>query len=88
MALLENIAFQIRDSAARAPVERSRGDCLACWFMRLLVVAFIIYGLLCLILGAFALWHFLPDAQAVLDFVAPTAAQSRGMGWVALSEGR
>ncbi|WP_313352795.1 hypothetical protein [Paracoccus sp. (in: a-proteobacteria)] len=27
------------------------------------------------------------DGQAVLDFVAPTAAQARDTGWVALSEG-
>ena len=33
------------------------------------------------------LWLGSLDRQALLDLVAPTAAQARDAGWVALSEG-
>lgn len=40
--------------------------------------------------AVFAAWLLLRDIdwRAVIDFVAPTAAQARDAGWVALSEVR
>ncbi len=85
MALAENLTFQISDAARRMPVRRSWGDCIACWLVRCLFAA----GVLFWLIGAsIVLWPYLPSAQAVIDFVAPTAAQARDAGWVALSEGR
>lgn len=82
MGLAERIAFVDDEFAARKDA-RSVSACLACWFVRSLFAAGLIFWL---ILAPVALWHFLPDMQSVLDFLSPTAAQARG-GWVALAEG-
>lgn len=84
MVALPNLDFQLRDFAARVPQKRSRADCMACWFVRMLFVAWLAFWLT---IGGVIGWHHLPEAGAVLDFLAPTAAQTRDAGWVALSEG-
>ncbi|AZV00375.1 hypothetical protein pthi1_p10 [Paracoccus phage vB_PthS_Pthi1] len=84
MAAIDNIGFQIRDFARRVPQKRSRSACAACWFVRGLFVAGLVFWL---ILAAFALWSYLPEAGTVLDYLSPTAVQARDAGWVALSEG-
>ena len=44
---------------------------------------------LLMIIGPIMSWLVMSviDWQAVLDFIAPTAAQARNAGWVAISEG-
>ncbi|QFG38325.1 hypothetical protein BDE18_0388 [Paracoccus pantotrophus] len=84
MAAIANIDFQLRDFARRVPAERDRRTCAACWFVRSLFIAGIVFWL---ILAGFVLWSSLPDVGAILDFLSPTAAQSLDAGWVALSEG-
>ncbi len=83
MAALANINFQIRDFARRLPAER-RSPCAACWFVRSLFIAGLVFWLI--LIGA-VLCSYLPEASTVLDFLSPTAAQSLDAGWVALSEG-
>lgn len=84
MALAERIAFLDDEYAARKS-SRSVSACLVCWFVRCMFLAGVLFWL---ILGAYGLLALLPDAQAVLDTLSPTAAQARDAGWVALSEGR
>lgn len=84
MAAIDNIDFQLRDFARRAPAARDRRACAACWFVRGLFVAGVVFWL---ILAGFALWSCLPEAGTVLDYLSPTAVQARDTGWVALSEG-
>lgn len=84
MAAVANLTFQLGDFARRVPQERNRGACAACWFVRGLFVAGVVFWL---ILAGFALWSCLPEAGTVLDYLSPTAVQARDTGWVALSEG-
>ncbi|MDQ7775283.1 MAG: hypothetical protein Q4615_04870 [Paracoccus aminovorans] len=85
MVALSNLDFQLHDFAARAPQKRSRADCMACWFVRMLFVAWLAFWLT---VGGVVAWNYLPGRGAVLDFLSPTAAQARDSGWAALSEGR
>ena len=43
-----------------------------------------------LIVAGLGLWLLVRsvDQSALLDFMAPTAAQARDLGWLALTEGR
>lgn len=84
MVAIANLEFQAGDFGRRVPRDRSASDCFACWFVRGLFVAFLVFWL---ILIAFALWHYLPDRDTVQGFLSPTAAQARDGGWIALSEG-
>ncbi|MFC3569174.1 hypothetical protein [Paracoccus simplex] len=84
MAAIDNIDFQLRDFARRAPAVQDRRACAACWFVRALFAAGLLFWL---VVAGWMLWDYLPDTGAVLDFLAPTAAQAREAGWVALSEG-
>lgn len=84
MAAVANLTFQLGHLARRAPAARDRRACAACWFVRSLFVAGLVFWL---ILAGFALWSYLPEAGTVLDYLSPTAVQARDGGWVALSEG-
>ncbi|QFG35299.1 hypothetical protein BDE18_3352 [Paracoccus pantotrophus] len=84
MAALANTDFQLRDFARRVPAERDQRACAACWFVRILFIAGIVFWL---ILAGFAIWSYLPAAGTVLDYLSPTAVQARDAGWAALSEG-
>jgi len=53
------------------------------------VGVFLWLGIVALVLAGFALGLLIGriDASAALDFLAPTAAQARDAGWVAIAEG-
>lgn len=63
---------------------RLRTSCAACWTARLLLAGFVLFWIVVI---AGALWSALPDRTAVIDLIAPTAAQARETGWVAIMEG-
>lgn len=63
---------------------RRRKSCAACWTGRLLLAAIVIFWI---IVAAALFWPALPERADILDLIAPTAAQARDTGWVAIMEG-
>jgi len=79
-----NLGFQVEDFAAGIWDEDERRP--IAWGVVFLWLAIVLVLLVGFVFGWLigSMWNWVE----VADFVAPTAAQARDMGWVALSEGR
>ena len=79
-----NLGFQVEDFAAGIWDQDDRRP--IAWGVVFLWLAIVLVLLVGFVFGWLigSMWNWVE----VADFVAPTAAQARDMGWVALSEGR
>lgn len=72
------------DPEADPPDRRRRYSCAACWAGRLLLAGVVVFWAA---IAATMLWPAMPEAAEVVDYLAPTAAQARDTGWIAIMEG-
>lgn len=72
------------DPEVEPMAHRLRTSCAACWTARLLLAGFVIFWI---IVATALVWRAMPERADILDLIAPTAAQARNSGWVAIVEG-
>lgn len=72
------------DPEVEPMAHRLRTSCAACWTARLLLAGAVIFWT---IAATATVWRSLPERTDILDHLAPTAAQARDTGWVAIVEG-